>query len=53
MPIMLVTQEPEIRKIANPRKELMSPISKKNHHKRGSGGVAEGIGSRYKTYKKQ
>jgi hypothetical protein len=55
MPVILTTQEAEIRSIklqSQPRqivhKALSQKKKKKNHHKTGAGGVAQGVGPEFK-----
>jgi hypothetical protein len=50
MPIILFTQEPEIRKIAVQSHPIVNEIrsQKKKNHKKRAGGVAQGIGPEFK-----
>jgi hypothetical protein len=52
MPVILATQEAEIRKIIvqsqHEKLVLETPIWKKYHHKKRAGGVAQGIGPEFK-----
>jgi hypothetical protein len=51
-PVILVTQEAEIRKIvvqSQPEQIVRRTLSLKNHHKKKVGGMAQGIGPEFKT----
>jgi hypothetical protein len=51
MPVILATQETEIRKIeaqSQPRQIISRSYLKKTHHKKGLGGVAQGVGPEFK-----
>jgi hypothetical protein len=52
MPVILAIQEAEIRKIAvrsQPRQIVQENLSQKTHHKTRAGGVAQSVGSEFKS----
>jgi hypothetical protein len=57
MPIILATQEAEIRRIgvqSQPGKQFISPYLGKTHHKNRVGGADQGVGPEFKPqYRKQ
>jgi hypothetical protein len=51
MPIILATQEAEIRRImfqSQPQQIVLRPCLKKTHHEKRAGGVAQGVGPEFK-----
>jgi hypothetical protein len=51
MPIILASQEAEIRRIAvrsQPRQTVLKTLSQKTLHKKRAGGVAQGVGPEFK-----
>jgi hypothetical protein len=51
MPIILATQEAEIRRItiqSQPGKVVQEPLSRKKTHQKRAGGVAQGVGPEFK-----
>jgi hypothetical protein len=57
MPVILATQQTEIRRIeigSQPRQTVLKILSRKNPSQKRAGGVAQGVGSEFKSqYHKQ
>jgi hypothetical protein len=50
-PVILATQEAQIRRItipSQPGKIVLETLSQKTHHKKRAGGVAQGVGPKFK-----